>query len=335
MFRSIIPSLSIVLAAASSVRAVEPNETFSARTVLAPGTLSVTDSLQRGPDTILAALDMFGGIYDESDNDGPYANTNGSGLQFVPMDSGSFDFLVSGFDDFNYDGSHSETGRYEVVVDVYDFFDDLVASFSDVFLLEAGEVDPFSDSDFEWIDGSYDVYTRPIGDVDFFTFTGLTAGEPFTATTVDTGGINIDTLLGWFDSSGNFIDENEDIDPENGVFQSMLTGIVPAGGQLTFAVSGFGDIEYAGNHITSGNYQLVLDFGTGEPDGDYNEDGAINAADYVVWRKGEADGPYETWRENFGAGSAGGGSAVPEPTGIVLLLSGIAALTVRNRGNSS
>src|SRR5688572_19796956 len=148
MKRSIFLTLSIFLAAASSAYAVEPNETFATATVLAPGTFSVLDNLQAGPDTILAALDMFGGIYDESDNDGPYAESNGSGLQFIPMESGSYDFLVSGFDDFNYDGSHSQFGNYEVFVDVYDFFGDPVDSFSEVFLLEAGEVHAFSDSDF-------------------------------------------------------------------------------------------------------------------------------------------------------------------------------------------
>ena len=37
------------------------------------------------------------------------------------------------------------------------------------------------------------------------------------------------------------------------------------------------------------------------PTGDYNDDGAVNAADYVVWRKtdGTPEG-YNTWRANFG-----------------------------------
>jgi hypothetical protein len=62
--------------------------------------------------------------------------------------------------------------------------------------------------------------------------------------------------------------------------------------------------------------------------GDYNDDGAVNAADYVVWRK--ANGPlgeYETWRANFGRtapgvglGAALGSSAVPEPTAVVTAL---------------
>jgi hypothetical protein len=73
--------------------------------------------------------------------------------------------------------------------------------------------------------------------------------------------------------------------------------------------------------------------------GDFNFDGSVDAADYVVWR--ETDGTqqgYDTWRSNFGA-TAGGGSAgaspwpaaarreprpstrVPEPSGMALLSS--------------
>lgn len=63
--------------------------------------------------------------------------------------------------------------------------------------------------------------------------------------------------------------------------------------------------------------------------GDYNHDGQVDAADYVVWRKspadfgGDPDG-YNTWRENFGRSGGSGGvlfeSAVPEPASVVLLL---------------
>jgi hypothetical protein len=53
--------------------------------------------------------------------------------------------------------------------------------------------------------------------------------------------------------------------------------------------------------------------------GDYNDDGAVDAADYVVWRKsmgGQA--AYDTWRHQFGSAvengaSFGTNSAVPEP----------------------
>jgi hypothetical protein len=63
--------------------------------------------------------------------------------------------------------------------------------------------------------------------------------------------------------------------------------------------------------------------------GDFNGDGIVDAADYVVWRKTDGmQAGYNNWRTNFGrtsgSGSGAAGSvhaAVPEPaTGLVLLM---------------
>jgi hypothetical protein len=78
--------------------------------------------------------------------------------------------------------------------------------------------------------------------------------------------------------------------------------------------------------------------------GDYNDDGTVNAADYVSWRNNvgttnalanDAIGGtigqqhYLQWRSNFGrvAGSASALSAVPEPASLAVLLIGIACAT--------
>jgi hypothetical protein len=63
--------------------------------------------------------------------------------------------------------------------------------------------------------------------------------------------------------------------------------------------------------------------------GDYNNDGRVDSADYVVWRKnpggfGGDPAGYNTWRTNFGRTSGSGSAAsaaVPEPgmVGLVLL----------------
>ena len=73
-------------------------------------------------------------------------------------------------------------------------------------------------------------------------------------------------------------------------------------------------------------------------EGDYNEDGTVDAADYVVWRRDNIDGQagYDLWRANFGmmAGGGGGvgGSAVPEPAALLLsLLTILGCSLVRNR----
>jgi PEP-CTERM motif len=81
--------------------------------------------------------------------------------------------------------------------------------------------------------------------------------------------------------------------------------------------------------------------------GDYNNNGAVDAADFVLWRDG---GPlandatagvqpadYDVWRANFGVGSgngaAVGASAVPEPTSLLLIATGIAAFATRRRAH--
>jgi hypothetical protein len=62
------------------------------------------------------------------------------------------------------------------------------------------------------------------------------------------------------------------------------------------------------------------------PNGDYNQDGEIDAADYVMWRKSIGGTvAYDAWREGFGtAGAGAGGNTVPEPAtccgSIVLVL---------------
>jgi hypothetical protein len=76
--------------------------------------------------------------------------------------------------------------------------------------------------------------------------------------------------------------------------------------------------------------------------GDYNLDGTVDAADYVVWRKTDAtQGGYNAWRANYGrtaaSASATGAAniAVPESNSFLLssitiaLLCGRAALSRR------
>ncbi|HEY3393038.1 MAG TPA: PEP-CTERM sorting domain-containing protein, partial [Lacipirellulaceae bacterium] len=71
--------------------------------------------------------------------------------------------------------------------------------------------------------------------------------------------------------------------------------------------------------------------------GDFNGDGKVDAADYVVWRKtnGTQDG-YTAWRTNFGrtSGPAAGqvAAAAPEPASLALAaLSVLAVVSVRRR----
>ena len=84
--------------------------------------------------------------------------------------------------------------------------------------------------------------------------------------------------------------------------------------------------------------------------GDYNQNGVVDAADYVVWRDeledggvGRSDGnqdgqvdaaDYDLWKANFGqvaAGSSINASAAPEPTSVLSLLLGILPMMIGRR----
>ncbi|MEX2306895.1 MAG: hypothetical protein WD738_04855 [Pirellulales bacterium] len=73
---------------------------------------------------------------------------------------------------------------------------------------------------------------------------------------------------------------------------------------------------------------------------DFNGDGTIDAADYVVWRKNDgSQAGYDAWRANFGMmpGSGAGlanGAAVPEPAAACLAIMGILMLNCLFRRQS-
>jgi hypothetical protein len=107
-------------------------------------------------------------------------------------------------------------------------------------------------------------------------------------------------------------------------------------GVLTNAGEGLVDLEI--EYI-----RVVLPTPLGVP-GDYNNNGTVDAADYVLWRDGgplanESASPgvvdqadYGFWRANFGAmagGSAGQAAAVPEPAAWLLLMAGCILNTIR------
>jgi hypothetical protein len=67
--------------------------------------------------------------------------------------------------------------------------------------------------------------------------------------------------------------------------------------------------------------------------GDFNHDGSVDAADYVVWRKNPGEiytqNDFNIWRAHFGQ-TAGSGSLadvmVPEPASALLLIVGAVAI---------
>jgi hypothetical protein len=83
----------------------------------------------------------------------------------------------------------------------------------------------------------------------------------------------------------------------------------------------------------------VLTLSGPPPEADFNHNGVVDAADYVVWRNiGGPQSDYELWREQFGitynigTGSSSGptsSAAVPEPTTLVMLFMGMLSMFFR------
>ena len=115
------------------------------------------------------------------------------------------------------------------------------------------------------------------------------------------------------------------IDLSGAAFQNLTS-------PLTFRIHYMGQMGQFGQNIdfddiTINGMVMAVDPGL---TGDYNEDGIVDAADYVVWRKspgdfgGDPDG-YNDWRANFGNSLSGSGSGslasagpVPEPAAWLL-----------------
>jgi hypothetical protein len=119
-------------------------------------------------------------------------------------------------------------------------------------------------------------------------------------------------------------------------------------------ISSFFDIATEVSYNTGATWNAASDIihveqaPDGFPPGDYNKDHSVDAADYIVWRRtlgrtgaglaadgdwsGIVDaGDYRVWRANIGhVTTAGGlgGSAVPEPSNVALLLVCLVSLAI-------
>lgn len=126
-------------------------------------------------------------------------------------------------------------------------------------------------------------------------------------------------------------------------FPDLNLYLVPAGLGIDEAVASSTSIAWNLEHIfesvqDAGDYELwvTADDSTDYPyalawwagsderpnPGDFNTDGSVNAADYVVWRKDDSSNEgYIDWRANFGNPSGSGSlAAIPEPTAAVLAI---------------
>jgi hypothetical protein len=116
----------------------------------------------------------------------------------------------------------------------------------------------------------------------------------------------------------------------------LINGFIPAAGQ-TFdlfegALSGnFSSVTFPMvPGLTWDTSQLLSGMLRVSVPGDFNHDGAVDAADYVAWRKnGGTPQGYNTWRAHFGETTGSGAAlpsaeplsvAVPEPNAMILMI---------------
>jgi hypothetical protein len=113
-------------------------------------------------------------------------------------------------------------------------------------------------------------------------------------------------------------------------------GILQANG-VTGGSGNFNDYFTVTGTPGSADYTLTSLLAPPDGDGDHNEDGTVDAADYVAWRKTPGDhggdpGGYDDWYATFGEASPGGSGGVPEPSSLLMVVAGATLLLVGRRG---
>ena len=260
-----------VLSAAARVEAVlitEPNNTPAKATILDTHQFVIQDSLSGiagRPDTLIATYDpAFKHEGVSNDNGSPLGNGMASALFGVSLTKqGGAYFKVSGAGDVDFDGSHTQSGRYFVDFNVYDkdhnFIKTVVWANEDVapHMVDNVWLDPPDVPDPRLIGGTVDAIVNNIlgpgtGDaMDFFTFSGLVPNMPFTATlTVAT----FHPLLGLYKVSDLSLISTSD--PQSTT--ATITGVANGQGKALIGVTGAADTQFKGEHLEAGNYTLVV-----------------------------------------------------------------------------
>jgi hypothetical protein len=154
------------------------------------------------------------------------------------------------------------------------------------------------------------------------------------------------TFLDWsvFDTQSGDDNDLSDLPPEvNGPLQVAAPYRIA---RILASNTGTGTIQVQAFDTLSGGVPSIYNFTYGSvinPDefGDFNHDGVVDAADYVVWRNtGGSQTAYDHWRANFGTvlpdpGTSIGHSTIPEPSSLFLCLAGIFATRMRRRNADS
>ena len=130
------------------------------------------------------------------------------------------------------------------------------------------------------------------------------------------------TLDGLLDVIGGFT-------PTSGAFTVLSAlSVVDNGLALTPAADAIYNLSFTSNSV-------VLTFDAGIP-GDFNDDGIVGGADFLLWQRDPGVGALADWELNYGTTSplVASATGVPEPATVLMLVVGLAAgvvTRVRNR----
>jgi hypothetical protein len=160
---------------------------------------------------------------------------------------------------------------------------------------------------------------------------------------------SFESVAVYWDLNGNAVDLNTLIEPQDDWVLSRAVAISDSGWILGEGIH-IDDPDGPGGQPGTAygrTFMLKLPEAPDLP-GDYNDDGAVDAADYVVWRKNDGTNAtlpndetpgsvgsidYQVWAANFGTsgggGATGGASLVPEPTTLVTILIAAVGILVR------
>jgi hypothetical protein len=187
----------------------------------------------------------------------------------------------------------------------------------------------FVSSNTTFVGGSHPNATFGTGDIHAFATPNGVAGATIARVTIPSGSIGspVYGLIG--DTATLTLDGNNDVGFRS-AFAELGDGVVERVGALVLGgvAQASGGTTY-GSLLSNADIKSDLYFsGLGVIQvglaGDFNNDGSVNAADYVSWRQNDGtDAGYAKFRENFQpspvAGSSLQGAAVPEPSTFALV----------------
>jgi hypothetical protein len=189
-------------------------------------------------DTVMGLFSPEGDLLLLDDDGSPVGTGVASAIASTIGPEGALILKVSLFPDFNFTGEYSEANPWD-----------------DPFPWDEGQ--PLAPQP-HGAEGEYELFVkvgieRLLGDVDFYTYTGLEPSQPFVAEVLLE---NFYSRLGWFDDQGILIQLAEYQDETNP--RPQIVGTVPENGEVTLAVTGFRDEEFTGHHAMQGDYVLRL-----------------------------------------------------------------------------